>query len=388
MRLTRRVFTRNVACSALFGSRFLSAQSTARPNVAAIEHDRILRLGDEALGQTTPAITSLAGPHTPGTSHDYFSNDAFTGHREALRLLCVRVAALAAAFGISKDDKYASAAVEPLRAWFITPATRMTPNLNFARVVPDATQAPTGTPEGLIEAVFLAELAQALVFLNASQVLTDADLAGLKSWFAAYLTWLTEPGDSGPRIAALARDLRNHHGSSWLLQTVAIARFTGNDAVLSDCRHRFKTVTLRAQVVMLGNFPAELTTPNPYRNSLLNLDLLTGACELMATPFETLWDYELQDGPGMRAAIAYFFPFIQKRSAWPFPADKLHFNDLPLRRPALLFTARAYTRPEYADLWRTLAADPPEAADHEIAEAFPIRQPYLWVTRPPRRVLS
>ena len=384
--ITRRAFTRAAALTTL--SPRLYAQSTARPNVAAIEHDRILRLADVALSQPTTPITTLTAPKTPGTPHDFFSTPDFLLHREALRQLSVQIPILAAAYGQTRDDKYAQAALAPLRAWFITPATRMTPNLNFAQTLPDPSQPPTGTPEGLIQAVFLAELAQSLPFLFASQIFTDEDITALKLWFSAYLTWLTEPGDSGPRIAALARDLHNHHGSSWLLQTVSFARLTANDQLLSDCRHRFKTSTIRAQIVMQGYFPAELHSPNPYRDSLLNLDLLTGACELMSTPFETLWDFELQDGPGMRATIAYFFPFILKRSSWPFPADNRYFADLPLRRPALLFAARAYTRPDYADLWRTLPPDPPESPDHAIAESFPIRQPYLWVTRPPRRVLA
>jgi hypothetical protein len=125
-------------------------------------------------------------------------------------------------------------------------------------------------------------------------------------------------------------------------------------------------------------FPRELSTPNPYRNSLFNLDMFSAICMLLSTPFESVWDYALQDGPGMRIAVARFFPFIKDRGAWPYEADRLYFDDLPLRRPSLLFAARAYDRPEYADLWKTLPADTDIAA---LQRTFPIRQPILWVTR-------
>jgi len=36
------------------------------------------------------------------------------------------------------------------------------------------------------------------------------------------------------------------------------------------------------------------------------------------------------------------------------------------------------TRPEYAELWKTL---PPDTAIPELQRTFPIRQPLLWITR-------
>lgn len=80
----------------------------------------------------------------------------------------------------------------------------------------------------------------------------------------------------------------------------------------------------------------------------------------------------------MRVALARFFPYIERRSTWPYKADANHFSELPCRRPSLLFAARAYSRPEYADLWRSLT---PEPKDPVVLATFPIRQPLLWVSR-------
>jgi hypothetical protein len=123
----------------------------------------------------------------------------------------------------------------------------------------------------------------------------------------------------------------------------------------------------------------ELTTPNPYRNCLFNLDMMAAICTLLTTRFESAWEYELDDGPGMRAAIAHHFPYIADRKSWPYRADAALSNLLPIRPPSLLFAARVYQRPEYATLWRSLPPDPPT---RELEQVFPIRQPILWVTRP------
>ncbi|HEY6413701.1 MAG TPA: alginate lyase family protein [Edaphobacter sp.] len=400
MPTTRRAFC-SLAATLLL-SRQLPAQSapstsasTTRPNVAAIDHDRIMAAAKLYLTQPITPLTTLSAKRSPGTPHDFYSEaedywpdptsttspynqrsgppnpEAFVAHRDALLNLSLYVPALAAAFILTHDEQYAKQALAHLHAWFIDPATSMTPSLQFAQVIPPAN---TGRLEGLVEAVHLAEVAQSIPFLTNVEALSATDLAAIQKWFADYLEWLTNS-----RLAGLARDQKNHHGSSWLLQAAACANLnTKDDRPLTTLRHQFKTTTIRAQIQADGGFLHELTLPNPYRMSLFNLDMLAATCVLLSTRFESVWDYELQDGPGMRVALAHHFPFILNRGTWPYRADATHFNALPIRRPSLLFAARAYSRPEYADLWKTL---PPDTTIPELQRTFPIRQPLLWVTR-------
>ena len=101
-------------------------------------------------------------------------------------------------------------------------------------------------------------------------------------WFADYFDWLNTS-----RLAGLARDTKSHLGSSWLLQAAAIAHLTEavNDTPIAALRHQFKSSTIRAQILADGTFPHELTTPNPYRNTLFNLDMFGGICVLLYRPF-------------------------------------------------------------------------------------------------------
>jgi hypothetical protein len=351
--------------------------STARPNVAAIDRDRVVALAERALTQPVVPITSITADRSPGPIHDYYSEpadqpDPFLGHRDALFSLGHLVPALAAAYVITHDDRYAKLAAAHMQAWFVAGETAMTPTLEFAQV---ATGAKTGRPDGVLEGLPLVEIAQSVPFLAGSEAFSPELVGGVTKWFVSYLDWLNTS-----RTAGLARDMRDHNGSSWMLQAAACARLNvKDDRALTTLRHQFKSSTIRAQIAFDGNFPRELTTPNPYRNSLFNLDLLACVCDLLTTRFETVWDYELQDGPGMRVVIARLFPFIANRGSWPYRADSAFFTQLPLRRPALLLAARAYSRPEYADLWKTLPADTTNA---ELDRTFPIRQPVLWVTRP------
>ena len=417
-----------LARAGLIGVTTLRAQTKAgpagtatRPDVAAIDHDRILAAAEQYLIQSPTPLTLLRSERSPGTAQDYYSEAdpdtitevtpptkskaapslPFTAHRDAVFALGLTVPALAAAHLLTGDKRYADHAVTHLRAWFIDPETRMTSRLDFGQVVtaPADKNKPApqtasiarvgGRPEGILETLPLVEVAQAIPFLASSTALSESDLNALHEWFAAYLRWLTEPQDSGPRLAALTRDRKDHHGSSWLLQVAAYATLTAPKStapksegnVLEALRHRFRTVTLRAQIAADGSFPHELPSATPFRDSLFNLDMLAAVCLLLSTRFDSVWDYELGDGPSMRSVIAYHFPFIADRSRWPFRADVAHFDQLPGRRVSLLFTARAYQRPEYAALWKTLPADPPS---NEILRTMPIHQPLLWVRQPPR----
>jgi hypothetical protein len=337
--LTRRTFLASSALT-LLQQTALPPAPTTRPNIAQIDRARIL-------AAATKALTQLPAP-TPDLQSDQYL--AFT----------LAVPALAAAVLIDPPNapQYAAKAAAHLDAWFLNAQTRL------------AAEPALTAYEPLLDRAPLAEIAVALPFLQLDAIL----LADLKLWFQKYLVYLTTS-----RIALLARDTKDHHASSWLLQVSALATLTANDAILVEQRHRFKSSTLRAQIDYQGIFRNEVTGPNPFRYSLYNLDLLAGAAVLLTTRFESLWDYELQDGPGMRTVIARHVFYIADRGKWPYPADQSKFNELPGRRPALVFAGRAYAEAEYITLWRTLNPDP---ADPVILRTFPIRQPILWLTQP------
>jgi hypothetical protein len=372
-----------------------SPAPTSRPDVASIDRDRILAAANRFLTVVPKTLTASPAPHSQATAHDYFSLNldappavlpksgpapsptaTFTAHADALLEFTLVVPALAAGWWLTRTTdaelarRFAGRAATHLRAWFLDPETRMNPSLEFAAAAGEDTP---GRPQGVAEGAALAEVAQAISFLARSEALSADEVSGLRGWFAAFLKWLT-----AARLAGLAKDAKDHVGSSWLLLAAASARLAGDDAALAELRHQFKTVTMRAEILADGTFPHELTTPDGYRNSLFNLDLLAAATDLLSTRFETLWEFQLQDGPGMRVAIARHAPYIENRGIWPYKADSRFFSELPCRRPSLLFAARAYQRPEYATLWRSLNPDPTNPV---ILRTFPIRQPLLWVTR-------
>lgn len=356
-------------------ARHLPAQTApTHANVAELDHINIL----------ADAKAALTAPIHPPASHTFHTETepnlttaGATAHpkllradADNLRVFSNTVAALTAGFVLTKDDSYAQRTLPHLKAWLLDPATRFDPLFSQAGCAPGTT---AGTPMGVVDLVPLAELARALSFLT--DALAPDDLTAIQAWFTDAQHWLDEN-----KQAFIARESKDHRASAWLLISSALARFTRDENTLEANRKRFRQHTLRNQIRPDGVFPAEVATPNPYRNTLFNFDLLGGACQLLSSQFDLLWDYQLIDEVGLRSVAAYLYPLIAHPEKWEYPADAQGFLELPGRRPALLFAGRAYNRPEYVQTW---LATPPKLPSDELAYSFPIRQPALWTARAP-----
>ena len=159
------------------------------------------------------------------------------------------------------------------------------------------------------------------------------------------------------------------------MQVAAFARLTGNRELLDDCRERFKEVLVPNQMAADGSFPQELRRTKPYGYSLFNLEAFAVVCEILSTPADDLWKFELPDGRGMRRALEYMAPFIRDKKRWPLGPDVMYDAEWPMRQSSLLFAGHALRRPDYIELWKRLPAD---SEVEEVVRNFFIRQPVLW----------
>ncbi len=368
---------------------------TAR-EIANIDRARILHAANDYLSQPQITITAYSSPRSKGGKHDYFSegdywwpdpknpdgpyirrdgysNPAnFNDHREALIRLSLHVPALTAAWLVTQDKRYAQHAALHLRAWFLDPATKMNPPLDYAQAIWGITP---GRGTGVIDTLHLVEVSRAAQHLEKAQVFTAAEFAGVRDWFARYLDWMRTSKNGKEEEAA-----KNNHGTCWVAQAAAFAALTGNDDAMALCRERFKNDLMPDQLAPNGSFPLELARTKPYSYSLFDLDVAAIVCEIASTPGDSpddLWQFKLPNGNTYQKAVDFMFPFIQDKSKWPYAHDVEYFDDLPNRQPSLLFAGLAYREPKYIALWRTLRPDPTTA---EIIRNFPVRQPLLWVT--------
>jgi hypothetical protein len=293
--------------------------------------------------------------------------DNFVEHRRAMVRLSLIVPALAAAWRLTRDPRYASHGARHLRAWFVEPATRMTPHLLYSQAIHGRV---TGRGIGIIDTIHLVEVVRAVRTLEESPAFSANDRDTLRDWFGQYLTWMTTH-----QYGIDEREAKNNHGTCWVMQVAEFAHYVGRDDLTALCRRRYKSVLLPNQVAADGSFPEELRRTKPYGYSLFNLDAMATVCQVLSTATDNLWTYELPDGRGMRKAVAFLFPFIADKRKWPHKPDVMYHDEWPMRHPSLLFAGRAFAEQAYVDLWQRLPAD---SEVEEVIRNFFVRQPLLW----------
>jgi hypothetical protein len=361
-------------------------------NIAAMERERVLRAANRYLHEKPVTITTYPAARSAGGRQDYFSEgdywwpdpsnpdgpyiqrdgmtnpENFVAHRHAMIRLSVQLPALTAAWMLTKRSVYARHAAEHLRAWFLNPDTRMNPNLQYAQAIHGRA---VGRGIGIIDTIHLVEVTRAISLLRKSAVLSSTEHEQLEQWFAEYLHWMTTSSNGVEE-----REAKNNHGTCWVMQVAQFACYTKNRELIEYCTERYKGVLVPNQIAPDGSFPLELKRTKPYSYTLFNLDALATICQILSPLQQDLWRFELEEGRGMRKAMAFVYPYLADKRAWPYPKDVQYFDEFPVRQPSLLFAGRAYEEPGYLALWRRLNPDP---AVDEVIRNYPIRQPLLWV---------
>jgi hypothetical protein len=358
--------------------------------VARVDRGRILAAAGRYLQEAPVTVTAARSERSAGGAHDYFSEgdywwpdeknpggpyvrrDGFSNpanfntHREALIRLSVMAPALAAAWRLTKEEKYAAACERHLRAWFVDPATKMNPNLEYAQAIFGVSK---GRGTGIIDTLHLVEVVRAVRVMEARGGISAANVDAVRAWFAEYVNWMATSKNGVDE-----RDAKNNHGTCWVLQVAEFSQFAKRADLTALCVERFKQSIVPDQIAKDGSLPLELARTKPYSYSLFDADVLSGICQSLAK--EKLWEFKGPNGAGVGDVVAFLEPYIADKSKWPFAKDVEYFDDLPARRPSLLFAGEALGRAEYIDVWRRLDPDPTVA---EVIRNMPIRQPVLWV---------
>ena len=242
-------------------------------DVAAIDRGRIMRAADAALKQTPVSVTSSPAKLSEGGPNDFYSNgdywwpdpakpnglpyikrdgetnpENFTAHRMAVKTLRDSVAALAAAYKITGEDRYVSKAAVLLRVFFLDAKTRMNPNLSFAQAIPGVSP---GRGIGIIDTLHIIEIPAAVKVMEKSPGF-PADMAkDLRAWFRDIAEWMVTSKNGQEEAAA-----KNNHSVAFFLQLAVYADFTGDQAKLEACRKQFKEVFVAKQMAPGGGLSA------------------------------------------------------------------------------------------------------------------------------------
>ncbi|MEQ8812668.1 MAG: alginate lyase family protein, partial [Imperialibacter sp.] len=369
-----------------------TAQENFRDDLLALEKERVLSAADDYLTADIQTITEVTSPRSAGGPHDFYSEgdywwpdpenpggpyirkdgltnpDNFVEHRNRMRRLSLIVPTLVAAWSITHEDKYALKAIEHSNAWFVNEATRMNPDMLYSQAIYGRV---TGRGIGIIDAIHLVEVAQALMVLEENGLLKDDALEKTKAWFAQFNGWIT----THP-YGIEERDNGNNHSTCWAMQVAQYATLTSDDSLLTSAKEFFEKTLLPEQMATDGSFPKELARTKPYGYSLFNLDAMYTLLHILGNRYPEVWQYQSGDSLQIRKVVDFMAPYIADKSQWPYAPDVMYFDEWPMRQSALLFAYMAYGDDKYLEIWKALPAD---SEEDEVIRNFFVRQPLLWV---------
>jgi len=286
--------------------------------------------------------------------HDTSQTDS-----HSLHALFASVQTLALAYRETSEERYAARAAELLRVWFLKPATRMNPNLNYGQAIAGRTE---GRGTGIIETRGLADLTMALTWLSPSKAWTGSDQQAMKTWLGQYLQWLLT-SDNGRKEASA----RNNHGTWYDVQAASLALFTGDRELATRTIEEAKKKRIAEQIERDGRQPLELSRTLSFSYSLFNLEGLFNLASLGERVGVDLWHFQTSGGRSLRAALDLLAPYVEADKTWPHQqihpiglGERLELASL-LRQAAIV-----YHEPDYEALVERLPAKEVRAARLQI----------------------
>lgn len=313
-------------------------------------YQHLLAAADSALKKPELSVTDKGMTPPGGSKHDYLSLSAYwwpddskpdglpwirkDGHvnpaskndqSDGVRLadFTARVQNLTLAWYFSGEQKYADKAASLLRTWFITPQTRMNPNLNYAQGVPGISP---GRNAGVLDGrYFSTRIVDSLVLLRGNPAWTDNDEQQMRAWMQDYLTWL-----QGSKIAKKEGRTENNHGNWYVTQVSGIAWYLGDKALIGDMAKLMKS-KLDVQLKPDGTQPAELARTRSFHYSYFNLQAISMMAVLAQKNGIDLWHYRTSQGGSVLKSLDFMARFTDPALPWPYKSlDQIRVRPVPL----------------------------------------------------------
>lgn len=234
------------------------------------------------------------------------------------------VETLSLAWAHSGEQRYAEHAALLLRAWFLDPATRMNPHLQYAQGIPGRRD---GGPTGIIDTAQLGNICDCAELLRSSAAWTEDNHRALQAWFQAYIDWLRESPNG------IAEGLMpNNHGVWYDAQVVRYALFVGETNYARAVCERALAMRIAPQIAPGGSQPHELKRTKSWHYSIYNLQAFVRLAELAREVDVDLWRAETKDGRSIVAALEFLRGYANKHyfengsswashdnAVWPYP---------------------------------------------------------------------
>ena len=268
-----------------------------------------------------------ANPKGPYVRRDGERNPArFMSNRRDIESMSVSTLVLGIGAFFLKKSACIQHAEHILSVWFVDPATRMNPNLEYGQAIRGVAD---GRGTGLIDTVSLIRCVQGLVLLEAAGGISPDLMSTVRQWFAAFVRWMT-----ASKKGLDEKKSGNNHATWWAAQVAAYASFLHDDNTLQMTFDHYRTYLVPTEIRPDGSCPREEARTNSLGYSCFNLDAFSVLCRIAQVRGTDLWGFVAPNGGSVAKACDYLLPFILHPDTWrhqqitPFKPDTVVFPGL------------------------------------------------------------
>jgi hypothetical protein len=289
-------------------------------------------------------------PSGPYIRKDGQTNPArFQANKTALNAMADAVFTLGTAAYFLDEPRYARRAARDIHVWFVDPATRMNPNLEYSQAIRGSN---LGRNAGIVDGRVFIRVIQGMEFLTQTGVWDARDEAATRKWFEEYLHWLTHSKNGLDEKRA-----GNNHASWWTAQVAAVSSFIENRAELTVAFDYYRDHIFPRQIETNGSAPREESRTRSLWYSAFNLEAFTTICRIGQTHGVDLWSVRAKNGATIGTVIDYLEPYLtdprkwQKEQISEYTNEGLYFlafAGMGLKKPAYVATFRKLEKPEGA----------------------------------------
>jgi len=217
---------------------------------------------------------------------------------------------LSLAYFLTGEERYAEETGRFLRGFFLNPATRMNPNMNYSQSVPGGAE---GRGSGVIDSREFMRIADFLALISKSSSWSDQDRAAMKAWWTEYAQWLQTS-----KIGLEEKKAPNNHGAVYDVQLAAVLVMAGKEDEAKKVLGESLPARLDSQITPEGKQPRELARTKSWSYSCFNLKNICKGAVMARSLGIDLWNHEGEGGRGsLRKAMLYLVPFLRNPDAWP-----------------------------------------------------------------------
>lgn len=247
----------------------------------------------------------------PWIRRDGYGNPDNNIDYDSLNPMSQAVEALTLAYYFTDHEPYAERAAYLLRTFFLDEATLMNPSCYYANVIPGV------SPGGFAVVGFANRLRYVFDgagILERSPAWTEADKQGLQQWCRDLLEFM----ETTPQGEA-QRDEPSNHGTNYDFLATMLALYaddpnTAREKILSYAQDR-----MPGQISADGSNPLEMERADNLLYHCYNLRVAFEIAQVGDHLDDVdLWNYETEDGRGLRMALEFLIPYFLEEQEWPY----------------------------------------------------------------------